>query len=66
MAAMKLTTIKNAFATMTDKLAGLAERVPPIAHVTISNPATGSAVTLTPAQPFTFAPKPPTCPHCGK
>lgn len=60
-----LTTIKTTLATVTDRLAEVAQRVPPIAHVTVSNPATGSAITLTPAEPLRIV-RPPTCPHCGK
>jgi hypothetical protein len=62
-----LSTIKTTLANVTDHLAAAAQHVPPIAHVTVSNPATGSAVTLTPAQPFTLTkPAPGPCPHCGK
>lgn len=54
-----LDTVKRAAATLTDTLASLAEKVPPIAQVTLS--AFGASVTVTPKPP-----EQPRCPHCGK
>lgn len=54
-----LDAVKRAAATLTDTLASIAEKVPPLAQVTLS--AGGASVTVTPKPP-----EQPRCPQCGK